>query len=66
MRGVKPYEAHAVIEHAVLYPFDKPVVNLFMSHMSPPDEDIGIVEDAVRQALVGIRASSKAAWMPSG
>lgn len=51
--GMQHQQAHA-LQHTLLHTIDQPVADLLMRHMAPPEQHVGIVEHAVRQALVGI------------
>jgi hypothetical protein len=47
-------EAHLAHINAALYLGYESIVYLSVSHMSPPDENVGIVKHLVGKALIGI------------
>ena len=52
-------KAHALSTNAVKDTSYERIVNLMVRHMTPPHKDVGIVENLVRQSLVGIIESRK-------
>ncbi len=59
VRGVERDEAHLAHINAALDLGYESVVYLSVSHMSPPDENVGIVKHLVRKTLIGIVEGGK-------
>ena len=53
VRGVQGDEAHAVVD-ALADLGHHLVGNLLVRHVSPPEQDVGVVQDLVRQAVLGL------------
>ena len=54
MRGMKRKEAHAVIYYSLENLFNKLVLHLAVSQVSPPDKNVGIIENLICKTLLGI------------
>ena len=54
VRGVESDEAHLAHINAALDLGHESIVYFSVSHVSPPDEDVGVVKHLVRQTLVGV------------
>ena len=50
MPGMQDDQSHAV-KHAVLHPYGDLVGYFVVRAVTPPDEDVGVVEDFLRQAV---------------
>ena len=59
VRGMESDEAHLAHINAALDLGYESVVYLTVSHMSPPDENVGIVKHLVRKSLIGIVEGGK-------
>ena len=53
VRGVQGDEAHAVVDALADLGYHL-VGNLLVRHVSPPEQDVGVVQDLVRQAVLGL------------
>lgn len=51
--GMQHHQSHPG-QHALLHPVDDRVLNLVMRHVTPPGQNVGAVEQVLRQALVRI------------
>ena len=54
MRGVHCDKAHTVVINALLDSLNQRIINIAVCHMTPPHEDIGVVQNIIRQTLIGI------------
>ena len=53
MAGVQDKQAHS-LQHPLLHAVDQPVAHLFVRHVTPPEQHVGVVQQRIRQALVRI------------
>ena len=54
MRGVETYEAHAFVPDAVSYFLSEFVLDFSVAHMTPPEEDVGVAQEGVRETLIRV------------
>ncbi len=59
MSRVKGDKAHPAHVNTALDLRHKPVVDLSVGHVAPPDQDVGVFEDAVGKSLIGIVESGE-------
>ena len=60
MAGVEGDEAHLAEIHAGLDLLDQLVVDFAVCHVAPPEQDVGVFQNVIRQTLIGIVESGEA------
>ena len=53
MRGVQSHQAHT-LHDMVIYPVNHLVRNPVVAHMTPPEQNVGVIQNLISQAAVGI------------
>ena len=59
MPGVKDYNPQLSFINTVPYLFHKPVINFSVRHMSPPKENVGVVQQIIGKPSIWVIKSSK-------